>query len=97
LGKGGGFSDLEYAVASEAGLIGPSTVVVTTVHEAQVLENGRIPITSHDFLLDLIVTPERVVHCTHPSPKIGRPEIRWEELSEEKIGSIPLLGRLRDA
>ena len=28
LGKGGGFSDLEFAVASEAGLIGPDTVVV---------------------------------------------------------------------
>src|SRR5436190_1022570 len=31
LGKGGGFSDLELAVATGAGLVGPSTLVVTTV------------------------------------------------------------------
>lgn len=92
LGKGGGFSDLEYAVAYEAGLIGPSTVVVTTLHEAQVLDPGRIPLTDHDFRLDVIVTPERVVRCEHPRPRGARPGIRWDELSEHKIASIPLLG-----
>src|SRR5919198_3350528 len=61
LGKGGGFSDLEFAVASEAGLIGPDTVVVTTVHELQVRPAGAIPTTPHDVPLDLVVTPERVI------------------------------------
>jgi 5-formyltetrahydrofolate cyclo-ligase len=36
LGKGGGFADLEFALATAAGLIGPETVIVTTVHEIQV-------------------------------------------------------------
>jgi 5-formyltetrahydrofolate cyclo-ligase len=40
LGKGGGFSDLEYAVAWEAGFIGPSTRIATTVHQVQVLPPG---------------------------------------------------------
>jgi 5-formyltetrahydrofolate cyclo-ligase len=95
LGKGGGFSDLEYAVAAEAGLVGPATVVVTTVHEAQVLDAGRIPMTSHDVRLDLIVTAERVIECRRPKRAKPRPGIRWEDLSEEKIASIPLLTRLR--
>ncbi len=43
LGKGGGFSDLEFAVASAAGLIGPGTVVATTVHERQVLPGRPHP------------------------------------------------------
>jgi 5-formyltetrahydrofolate cyclo-ligase len=96
LGKGGGFSDLEFAVASEAGLIGPETVVVTTVHEVQVLPAGEIPTTDHDVSLDLIVTPERVIEV--PRPK-RRPQggIRWDELTEEKIAAIPLLTRLRSA
>ena len=96
LGKGGGFSDLEFAVASEAGLIGPTTVVVTTVHEAQVLPAGEIPTTDHDVPLDLIVTPERVIEIPRrtPRPPAG---VRWEELTEEKIGAIPLLTRLRAA
>src|SRR5271156_1400761 len=37
LGKGGGFADLEFALASAAGLIGPDTVCVTTVHEIQLV------------------------------------------------------------
>jgi 5-formyltetrahydrofolate cyclo-ligase len=100
LGKGGGFSDLEYAVAFEAGLVGPDTVVATTVHEAQVVDAGHIPVTAHDFRLDLIVTPERVIRCRHPHGPRGRqhrPGVRWDELSDEKIAAIPLLGRLRPA
>jgi 5-formyltetrahydrofolate cyclo-ligase len=95
LGKGGGFSDLEFAVASEAGLIGPDTVVVTTVHEVQVLAAGEIPTTDHDVRLDLIVTPDRVIAI----PRGGRrppATVRWNELTEEKIAAIPLLARLRE-
>jgi 5-formyltetrahydrofolate cyclo-ligase len=97
LGKGGGYSDLEYAVASAAGVIGPTTVVVTTVHDAQVLDRGRIPMTDHDFRLDVVVTPERVIRCRHPRRSAPPPGIRWPDLSDEKVASIPLLGRLRAA
>ena len=92
LGKGGGFSDLEYAIAWEAGLIGPDTVVVTTVHEAQIVGAGDIPLTDHDIRLDHIVTPERVIDC----PASGRPPvgIRWDELTADKVAAIPVLGRL---
>ena len=41
LGKGGGFADLEFALATAAGLIGPHTVTVTTVHEIQVSQPER--------------------------------------------------------
>src|SRR5580698_10680932 len=63
LGKGGGFADLEFALATAAGLIGPETVTVTTVHELQVRPSGVTPVTSHDVPLDFIVTPERVIDC----------------------------------
>lgn len=92
MGKGGGFSDLEYAVAWEAGLIGPATVVATTVHEVQVLKPGLIPMADHDLSLDLIVTPERTISCRRPP---GSPGIRWNRLTERKIASIPLLATLR--
>jgi 5-formyltetrahydrofolate cyclo-ligase len=92
LGKGGGFSDLEYAIAWEAGLITASTVVVTTVSEVQVVDVGRIPVVEHDVRLDVIVTPERVIRCP-ASPRSGA--LRWDELTQEKIDAIPLLRRLR--
>jgi 5-formyltetrahydrofolate cyclo-ligase len=94
LGKGGGFSDLEYALAWEAGLIGPSTVIATTVHDVQVLDPGRIPLTEHDFRLDLVVTPHELIRCRRAGRRAAA-TIRWNELTEEKIRSIPLLSRLR--
>ena len=95
LGKGGGFADLEYALASAAGLIGPDTLVVTTVHELQVRPAGSIPVTGHDVPVDLVITPERVIDC-----RVGREprepaSIQWDELTEDKIAAIPLLARLR--
>lgn len=94
LGKGGGFSDLELAVAAEAGLVDDRTIVVTTVHELQVRPAGEIPTTTHDIRVDLIVTPERVVACRRPKQH-RLPRVRWEELTEEKIAHIPVLQRLR--
>jgi 5-formyltetrahydrofolate cyclo-ligase len=94
LGKGGGFSDLEFALASEAGLIGSDTVVVTTVHELQVRPPGTIPVADHDVYVDWIVTPERAIRCRQPGPR-RRPGLRWDELTEEKIAAIPLLARLQ--
>jgi 5-formyltetrahydrofolate cyclo-ligase len=95
IGKGGGFSDLEYALAWEAGLIDERTVMVTTVHERQVLDVGRIRETDHDFRLDLIVTPERVLDCRGGRRRSATPGIRWDELTQEKIDSIPILRHLR--
>jgi 5-formyltetrahydrofolate cyclo-ligase len=94
LGKGGGFSDLELAVAAEAGLIDSSTVVVTTVHDLQVRRAGEIPTTEHDIHVDVIVTPERVMECKRPR-RYQAPRLRWDDLTEEKIAAIPLLQRLR--
>jgi 5-formyltetrahydrofolate cyclo-ligase len=93
LGKGGGYSDLEYGILGEAGLVGPDTVVVTTVHDVQVVEDERIPVTDHDFGLDLIVTPTRVIDCS--VRRRPHPGVRWDELTEEKIAAIPLLGQLQ--
>jgi 5-formyltetrahydrofolate cyclo-ligase len=95
LGKGGGFADLEYALATAAGLIGPQTVSVTTVHELQVRPPGTIPLTGHDVPVDLIVTPERVIDC-RPRHGPRRPaSICWDDLTEEKIAAIPLLSAQR--
>lgn len=92
LGKGGGFSDLEYALAGAAGLIGPDTLVVTTVHAVQVLESGRIPVVDHDFGLDLIITADEIIEC--PRREWSTPQIRWGELTADKIEAIPVLANL---
>jgi len=98
LGKGGGFADLEFALATEAGLIGPHTICVTTVHELQLRPAGAIPLTSHDVPVDVICTPERVIDCRGRRGQRPRAGIQWDDLTEEKIAAIPLLSaRLRSA
>ena len=97
LGKGGGFADLEYALAAAAGLIGPRTVSVTTVHEVQVRPAGTIPVTGHDVPLDFIVTPDRVIDCRAGRGPAPVPGIAWDDLTEAKIAAIPLLAALRAA
>jgi 5-formyltetrahydrofolate cyclo-ligase len=94
LGKGGGFADLEFALATAAGLIGPDTLVVTTVHELQVRPAGVIPTAAHDAPVDLVVTPERVLDCRARRGARPADGIRWAELTEEKIAAIPLLRTL---
>jgi len=93
LGKGGGYSDLEFALARQAGLIGEHTVVVTTVHPLQILPEREIPMTRHDVPLDFIVTPDEIIATARAFER--PPGILWEELDEEKLRAIPVLLRLR--
>jgi len=92
VGKGGGYSDLEWALARQVGAVGETTPVLTTVHEMQIVDTD-IPMSAHDVALDLIVTPERVIR---PPRRRRKPRgIRWAELSEEQIAAMPPLRALR--
>jgi 5-formyltetrahydrofolate cyclo-ligase len=92
IGKGGGYSDLEYAIAIELGVISPATPVITTVHPLQIV-TGRIALAPHDIPVDFIVTPEESIST---KTRLSRPEgIYWDCLDDEKIAAIPLLKRLR--
>lgn len=89
VGKGGGFSDIEFALLVEAGRIDDRTVIATTVHPFQVLDE-RLPETGHDFRVDLIVTPEEVIR---PGGRYRRRPVGivWADLDEEKIAEVPAL------
>jgi 5-formyltetrahydrofolate cyclo-ligase len=88
IGKGGGYSDLEYGLARQAGLVKRNTTIVTTVHDLQVLDED-LPVLPHDIPVDYVVTPEKVIetHTRLPRPK----GIYWEYLTPEKISAIPCL------
>jgi 5-formyltetrahydrofolate cyclo-ligase len=87
VGKGAGYSDIEVALLQEAGRIGPSTVIVTTVHPLQVIDDA-IPETEHDFSVDLIVTPDEVIECEPQRRPTG---LYWNTLTPAKIAAIPVL------
>jgi 5-formyltetrahydrofolate cyclo-ligase len=90
VGKGEGYSDLEFAILREFGLVDDGTTTVTTVHESQVVDD--VETTPRDVPLDLICTPERTVRTAVPGDKPTG--IAWEELTAERIAEIPILERL---
>lgn len=89
LGKGGGYSDLEYALLREAKLVTEDTVITTTVHPLQVTGDGEIPMTAHDFALDLVVTPAEVIRCPERPPRPAG--VLWDHLEGAKREAIPAL------
>lgn len=92
VGKGGGYSDLEFALARQVGAVSERTPVATTVHELQVVDGG-IPMTAHDVSLDFVVTRERVIRTRRAR---ARPRgIRWDELSNAQLAAMPPLAALR--
>jgi 5-formyltetrahydrofolate cyclo-ligase len=95
IGKGEGYSDLEWGLLSEFDRVDETTTVVTTVHERQVLDES-LPRDAHDVALDLLVTAERVIE-TDVDPG-GRPSgIDWDHLDDDRLDEMPVLARLKDA
>ncbi|MGB3904331.1 MAG: 5-formyltetrahydrofolate cyclo-ligase [Anaerolineae bacterium] len=91
VGKGGGYSDLEYGIARQFGLINPTTPVLTTVHPLQVV-SGEVEMRVHDIPVDYIVTPDEIIATEH---EYRKPEgIYWKLLHEEKLRGIPILRKL---
>ncbi|HKA22737.1 MAG TPA: 5-formyltetrahydrofolate cyclo-ligase [Blastocatellia bacterium] len=92
VGKGGGYSDLEYAIATGLGIVDSKTPIITTVHPLQIV-TGKIDLRPHDIPVDYIVTPEKVIVTR---TRIKRPKgILWGYLDDEKIAAIPLLKKMR--
>jgi 5-formyltetrahydrofolate cyclo-ligase len=87
LGKGAGYSDIEVALLAEVGLISSRTLIVTTVHPLQVLDEP-IPETSHDFSVDLIITTRDLIRCGPPRRPAG---LDWDQLPASMITAIPVL------
>lgn len=92
LGKGAGYSDIEVALLVEAGLLNEQTTIVTTVHDLQVVDD-ELPEAAHDFSVDLIVTPTRVIECGPPRRPAG---LDWKLLSSAQVAAMPVLRRRGD-
>jgi 5-formyltetrahydrofolate cyclo-ligase len=88
VGKGGGYSDLEFALLTEEKKIGRTTPIVTSVHPLQIVDE-EIPMTEHDIPLTAIITPSQVLEVRFRGT---RPKgVYWKLLPEERIAAIPAL------
>ncbi|MGB9964874.1 5-formyltetrahydrofolate cyclo-ligase [Halobacterium sp. CBA1126] len=91
VGKGEGYSDLEFALLREFDRVDDDTATATTVHERQVVDEA-VPTDDHDVPMDYVVTPERVVETDAPAEKPAG--VEWDAVSEERREEIPVLARL---
>lgn len=98
IGKGEGYSDLEWAVLRELDAVDDGTTVATTVHELQVLDGPTTPIPDHatlpepddhDVPMDLIATPNRVTRTRTETPRPAG--VDWDALDAERLHEIPVL------
>ncbi|HJK90210.1 MAG TPA: 5-formyltetrahydrofolate cyclo-ligase [Polyangiaceae bacterium LLY-WYZ-15_(1-7)] len=86
VGKGGGYSDLEWGVLADAGKVGEGTVIASTAHACQRVEAA--PREAWDIALDLLATPEAL----HRFARLPRPPgILWDALDPERRAAIPVL------
>jgi len=86
VGKGAGYADIEVALLTDAGLISDSTIIVTTVHQLQVVED--LPRDEHDFIVDVVVTPDEVIYGSARHRPAG---ILREQVTAEQADAIPVL------
>lgn len=99
VGKGEGYSDMEFAMLCELGKLTPDTPVVTAVHDLQVVDTpghpleADVPSDPHDISVDIIVTPTRTIYTR------GRPSqpsrIDWDLLTPDRIEELKPLVELK--
>jgi 5-formyltetrahydrofolate cyclo-ligase len=88
IGKGGGYSEIEWAVARELGKVDESTPLVTTVHDVQLVEEV-FETAPYDLPLDCVVTPTKTVRIRRLREKPRG--LYWNLITPEKIREIPVL------
>ncbi|XP_055613188.1 uncharacterized protein LOC129759699 [Uranotaenia lowii] len=95
IGKGNGYVDLDIGILTELGIITKDTLIVTTVHDSQVVDTlpGEL-FQPFDLALDMIVTPTEVIRT---KTKLPRPTgIHWGLLSSRRIEIVPVLKAIKE-
>jgi len=90
VGKGEGFSELEYGTLRELGIVDESVPIATTVHDLQLVT--MVPLEPFDVPMDIVVTPTRVIRTEgRPARPTG---ILWQYLDSGRLEAMPILAEL---
>ncbi|MEM0010110.1 MAG: 5-formyltetrahydrofolate cyclo-ligase [Candidatus Bathyarchaeia archaeon] len=91
IGKGGGYSEIEYGVLREVGAVEDDTMIFTTVHAIQVVD--FVPREPYDLVVNAIITPTSIIRINDVGE---RPKgIIWEKITIKRIKEIPILMELK--
>lgn len=88
VGKGEGYSEIEWALVREEGKVEDNTPVITTVHDIQIITE-RFETNVYDLPVDWIITPTKIIKT---KPVAEKPkQIYWDMMPNRKIEEIPIL------
>jgi len=90
IGKGEGYSDLEFAILGTVDAVDAGTVTVTTVHERQVRSEGW-DADAHDVPMEVVVTPKRTIETGADAVPTA---IDWAAVDDEDRAAMPVLDAL---
>ncbi|CAF1244681.1 unnamed protein product [Adineta steineri] len=94
IGKGKGYGDLEYGIMSQMGCVTDKTIVITTCHESQLINDlSSSVMEQHDLSVDIIVTPKRYIYTKRSFPRPER--VYWNKIDSDMISAIPVLQELK--
>lgn len=92
-GKGGGFADLELGIFRELSKLKPDTLITTTVHSSQLVDNDQLVMMSHDSALHAIASEQELIETqTHFAQPGG---VAWDLVQPDQFRDIPFLNELR--
>lgn len=95
IGRGNGFADLDIGLLIELGAITPKTIIVTIVHDMQVVDS--LPpnlFQKYDTPVDIIATPTEIIRVPK---RLSFPNgVYWELLSERRLKILPVLQQLKE-
>jgi len=91
IGKGGGYSEIEYGILREIDAVREETPIFTTVHDVQIVDD--VPKEPHDLTVDAIITPTKIIRVKrrHKQPE----GIFWEKITQNHLREIPILLELK--
>jgi len=92
IGKGEGYSEMEYGILRELRLVSESTPVITTLHDSQIVD--FVPLEDHDIAVDYIVTPTRVLAVNRKRPRPAG--IIWSKVTPDMMERMPILKELSE-
>jgi len=92
-GKGGGFADLELGIFRELSKLKPDTLITTTVHSSQLVENDQLVMMRHDSALHAIATETELIETR---TSLSQPQgVAWDQVQPDQYRDIPFLKTLR--